>query len=63
MNIKDFKSALSQNDLIPSNNKSLPKPMLTKIYVGMWRHLATISTPFWIQTDDNDTFYYFVGTR
>ena len=28
----------SGNGLVPSGNKPLPKPVLTQIYVAMWRH-------------------------
>ena len=28
----------SDNGLVPSGNKPLPEPMLTKIYVAIWRH-------------------------
>ena len=28
----------SGNDLVPSDNKPLPEPMLTKLYVTIWRH-------------------------
>ena len=26
------------NDLVPSDNKPLPEPMLTQIYVAIWYH-------------------------
>ena len=32
------------NGLLPSDNKPLPKPMLTQIYFVIWRHSATMST-------------------
>ena len=32
----------SGNGLVPSGNKSLPKPMLTQTYVDIWRHKATV---------------------
>ena len=28
----------SDNGLVPSGNKSLPEPMLTQIFVAIWRH-------------------------
>ena len=33
----------SGNGLVPSGNKPLPEPMLTKISVAIWRHEATVS--------------------
>ena len=33
----------SGNGLVPSGNKPLPDPMLTQIYVPIWRHQATMS--------------------
>ena len=33
----------SGNGLVPSGNKPLPEPMLTQIYVAIWRHQATMS--------------------
>ena len=33
----------SGNGLVPSGNKPLPEPMLTKIYVAIWCHKATMS--------------------
>ena len=33
----------SGNGLVPSGNKPLPEPMLTQIYVVIWRHQATKS--------------------
>ena len=37
--LTDDKSTLIQvmNDLVPSGNKPLPEPMLTHIYVAIWR--------------------------
>ena len=29
---------ISGNGLVPSGNKPLPEPMLTQIYVAIWRH-------------------------
>ena len=34
----DGKNIGSGNDLVPSGNKALPEPMLTQIYVTIWRH-------------------------
>ena len=31
------------NGLVPSGNEPLSEPMLTKIYVIIWRHKATMS--------------------
>ena len=28
----------SGQGLVPSGNKPLPEPMLTQIYIAMWRH-------------------------
>ena len=33
----------SGNGLIPSGNKLLPEPMLTKFYDVIWHHLATMT--------------------
>ena len=33
----------SGNGLVPWGNKPLPEPMLTQIYVAIWRHYATMS--------------------
>ena len=33
----------SGKGLVPSGNKPLSEPMLTKIYVAIWRHQATMS--------------------
>ena len=33
----------SVNDLVPSGNKPSPEPMLTQIYVAIWRHYTTVS--------------------
>ena len=33
----------SSNGVVPSCNKPLPEPVLTKIYLAIWRHLATMS--------------------
>ena len=33
----------SGNGLVASGNKPLPEPMLTQIYVVIWRHQATKS--------------------
>ena len=33
----------SCDDLVPSGNKPLPEPMMTQIYVTIWRHLATMN--------------------
>ena len=34
----------SGNGLVPSGNKPLPEPMLTHIYVTVWRHYPTMSS-------------------
>ena len=37
--LTDDKSNIgSGNGLVPSGNKPLPEPMLTQIYVAIWRH-------------------------
>ena len=37
--LTDDKSNIgSGNALVPSGNKPLPKPILTQIYVTIWRH-------------------------
>ena len=33
----------SGNGLVPSGNKPLPEPALTKIFVAIWLHKATMS--------------------
>ena len=33
----------SRNSLVPSGIKLLPEPMLTKIYIAIWRQLAAMS--------------------
>ena len=44
MDAYDLKSTLgSGNGLVPWGTKPLPEPMLTQIYVIIWRHLAMIS--------------------
>ena len=32
----------SGNDLVPSDNKPLPEPMLNQIYGAIWHHKATM---------------------
>ena len=34
-------NTVSINGLVPSGNKPLPEPILTQIYVAIWRHQAT----------------------
>ena len=36
----------SDNGLVPSSTKTLPAPLLTQLYVIIWRHLATKSYGF-----------------
>ena len=38
----------SGNGLVPSGNKPLPEPILTQIFVAIWRHLVkTKSSKVW----------------
>ena len=30
------------NDLVPPGNRPLPEPMLTQVYVAVWRHRAKV---------------------
>ena len=39
---------------MPSGNKPLPEPMLTKISVAIWRHKARISFKDEIQASDSE---------
>ena len=34
----------SDNGLVPSGNKPLPEPMLTQIYVAIWRHYNDLTS-------------------
>ena len=43
MGLIDDVSIGSGNGLVPSGNKPLAEPMLTQIYVSIWRHRATMS--------------------
>ena len=39
MDLTDGKSYIgSGNGLVPSGNKPLPEPMLTQIFIAIWRH-------------------------
>ena len=30
-------------EIVPSGTKPLPEPMLTQVYIAIWRHLARMS--------------------
>ena len=42
VNITEPTNENSGNGLVPSGNKPLPEPMLTKIYAAIWHHCAAI---------------------
>ena len=39
----DKSTLVQENGLVSSGNKPLPEPMLTQIYVAIWRHWTTMS--------------------
>ena len=48
--------------LIPSGNKPLPEPLLTKIYVAIWRLYATMGyQPY--DTPNQHTLHHFGAQR
>ena len=47
----------SGNGLLPSGNKPLPEPMLTKYYVAICRHMSPMSPFFSLATDVYTTLW------